>query len=314
MSAPDPSKSGLEATGERLVPEHQHGELVHAEHLARYRLAAQLANGRRVLDAACGEGYGTAILAEGGASTAVGIDVDEATVAHAAQRHGLEFRVADVGALPFEDGSFDLVVSFETIEHVPEPERVLDELARVTAPDGLLVISTPNKLQYLVENEFHVREFTHDEFAALLRGRFPSVRLVYQSNWLVSAVLDREAFSEASGEHRYEPDLYKLVGCEAGEELYTIALCGEGTDAELRQVVVSADIHEAHELARRTVTAEESAEKWHSEFEKAKQTAEEWHDRAQEAMETARWMSGTLSWRLTKPFRAPGKLRRDRGG
>jgi SAM-dependent methyltransferase len=304
----------LETTGERLVPELQHGELVHAEHLARYRLAAQLADGRRVLDAACGEGYGTAILAQGGASAAVGVDIDEATVAHAAQRHGLDFRAGDVGALPFEDGSFDLVVSFETIEHVPEPERALDEFARVLAPDGLLVISTPNKLRYLVENEFHVREFTHHEFAALLRGRFPSVRLVYQSNWLASGVFDRDAFADASGERRHEPDLYKVVGGEPGDELYTIALCGERTDAELRDVVVSANVDEAHELARRTVSAEEAADKWHSEFEKAKQTAEEWHDRAQEAMETARWMSGTLSWRLTKPFRAPGKLRRDRGG
>ena len=98
----------LEVTGERLLPEQQRGELVHAQHLARYRFAAQFARGRRVLDAACGEGYGTAILAAAGARAAVGVDIDQPTVDHARAKYGLDFERADVAELPFEDGSFDL--------------------------------------------------------------------------------------------------------------------------------------------------------------------------------------------------------------
>ena len=115
--------SSLEATGERLVPELQHGELVHAEHLARYRLAAELADSRRVLDAACGEGYGTSMLAASGARSATGIDLDEHAVAHAQAAYPrAKFVTGDVRRLPFDDSTFDLVVSFETIEHVRDPQ------------------------------------------------------------------------------------------------------------------------------------------------------------------------------------------------
>jgi SAM-dependent methyltransferase len=283
----------LEPTGERLVPQRQHGELVHAEHLARYRLAAQLAPGRRVLDAACGEGYGTAMLATAGA-TAVGVDVDEPTIAHARERYAAEFRVADVADLPFEDASFDLVVCFETIEHVEDAEGVLGELARVLDPDGVLLISTPNTHEYLVDNEFHTREFTHEEFVGLLAGRFPRVRLLYQHNWTSSTVLEEPALREAGGDRPLELELTKTVGAAPGGELYTLALCGRGVDAPLRQVGVMAGTDEAHRLATRLVSAED--------------TAQLWHDRFKDIESTISWITGTLSWRLTKPFRAPARL------
>ena len=286
---------GLEATGERLVPERQHGELVYAEHLARYRLAAQLAPGRRVLDAACGEGYGAAMLAAAGASSVVGVDLDGVVVEHVRRRHGIEAREADVCDLPFENGAFELVVSFETIEHVREPERALAELARVCARDGLVVLSTPNAGQYLVENEFHVREFAHDEFVAMLEGCFPSVRLLYQHNWLTSAVLDEEAMLEAGGDHRVEVGLTKVRAVRPGEELYLVAVCGEEVDVALDPVAVLAGVDEAHALAKRLVDAEA--------------TARQWHDAYLDIRETARWMRSTMSWRLTKPLRLPARLR-----
>ena len=172
------------------MPELQHGELVHAEHLARYQLAAGLADSRRVLDAACGEGYGTALMAAGGAVSATGVDADEQTVSHARAKYpGARFELADVHRLPFDEGSFDLVVSFETIEHVRDANAVLGEFRRVLSDDGLLLISTPNKHRYLVENEFHEREFFHEEFVELLSARFANVEVLLQHNWLASAVL-----------------------------------------------------------------------------------------------------------------------------
>jgi SAM-dependent methyltransferase len=296
----------IEATGERLVPDLQHGEVVHAEHLARYRFAAQLAPSRRVLDAACGEGYGSRILADAGAASVVGVDVDERTIEHARTRYaGPEFQVADVASLPFEDGSFDLIVSFETIEHVPQPENVLAEWRRVLAADGLLVVSTPNKHQYLVENEFHEEEFTHEEFVSLLEGLFPSVQLILQHNWVTSALLDPETAADSLGERPQAVDFYKVVELAPGGELYTVALCGAApATAALRGVAVAATVDEAHELARRVVENERTAAMWHDEYQKTLRQSEQ----------TINEMRSTLSWRLTKPFRVGRWLRRRRGG
>lgn len=296
----------LEATGERLVPESQHGELVHAEHLVRYQLAAQLARSRRALDVASGEGYGTAMLAASGATEAAGVDIDPATVAHAAARYpDACFVAGDITSLPFEDDSFELVVSFETIEHVKDPERALDELRRVLADDGLLVISTPNKHQYLVENEFHEREFKHEEFVELLSARFPVVELLLQHNWNASLILSPELAGDADGDRAHPLELRKTVGIAPGEELYTLAICTvSGEIPQLGPLGVAAAPDEAHELARRLVDAEGAARQWHDEYKRATNLA---HD-------TIMDMRSTLSWRLTKPFRIVRWLKRRRGG
>jgi ubiquinone/menaquinone biosynthesis C-methylase UbiE len=302
-------EGGIEATGERLVPERQHGELVHAEHLVRYRLAAELARSRRALDAACGEGYGTAMLAAAGASEAQGVDVDEATIAHAKQRYpAADFSVADLTTLPFEDARFDLVVSFETIEHVPEPERALDELRRVLAEDGLLLISTPNKHRYLVENEFHEREFTHEEFIELLSTRFPVVRLLLQHNWNASLILSEEIAADSAGERAHPVELRKTVGIRPGEELYTLALCtASGELPSLGALGVAATVDEAHELAARLRSAEDTAAMWHDEWEKAKAIAEHWNEEY--------WATrNSIWWRMTGPLRRLARLGRQPRG
>lgn len=306
-------------TGERLVPDAQHGELVHAEHLARYLLAGSLAPGRRVLDVACGEGYGTAMLADRGATNATGVDIDQPTVERAAARYPCEFRCADIAALPFPDDAFDLVVSFETIEHVPDAEAALAELARVLASGGLLIISTPNASEYLVDNEFHTREFSHEEFAALLAQPFASVRLLYQHNWLLSAVMGEQALREGSGSRSLELDVRKTVAREPGQELYTLALCGEGTDVAVGEVAVAAGTDEAHRLAQRLVAAEETASRWHAQCMQAEATTHQWHDafkeaeqRSEDAVALSRRMRNSLSWRITKPLRLPAKLRERR--
>jgi ubiquinone/menaquinone biosynthesis C-methylase UbiE len=167
----------LEFTGERFVPGAA-GEIWY-EHWHRYHFAARLVAGRDVLDVACGEGYGSALLARN-ARRVTGADIAQAAIDHASARYpsigNLEFRQADCTALPFPDASFDTVVSFETIEHITAQERFLDEARRVLRPDGIIVISCPNKVEYTdkrgVTNEFHVRELYRGELAALLAPRF----------------------------------------------------------------------------------------------------------------------------------------------
>lgn len=308
----------LAATGERLVPSLQHGQLVHAEHLARYKLAAELAESRRVLDAACGEGYGTDLIAAAGARSATGVDLDERTIAHARALYpAAEFVPGDVRQLPFDAGAFDLVVSFETIEHVRDPERALDELRRVTDPDGLLLISTPNKHQYLAENQFHEREFFREEFLELLSTRFSKVEPLLQHNWLASAVLSPVEAGDASGTELRGTRFGKLTAVEPGAELYTLALCGNGPIPSRRPVVVAAGLDEAHELARRLVSSEKTAESWHGEYLSARKVAESWHHEYVAAKRIAQdWhreyeganqqlldVYGSAWWRMTSPLR-----------
>ena len=271
------TQGSLAASGERLVPELQHGELVHAEHLARYRIAAQLADGRRVLDAASGEGYGSAVLSAAGAARVTGVDLNPDAVEHARERYGLNFEVADVAALPHQDDSFDLVVSFETIEHVADPAAALSELRRVLAEDGTLLISTPNSHEYLVENEFHTREFTHEEFVGMLSDLFPSVEVLLQHNWLTSAISAADIAADGTGEHRHEVDLYRLAGIAAGGELYTVAICGSAAQHATRSVAVLAAVDEAHRIASRLTQAEATARNWHESYLEAQQIAKRWY-------------------------------------
>ena len=190
--------------------------------------AAQLAESRTVLDAACGEGYGTGLLAGAGARSAVGVDVDEPTVAHARAKYpAAEFIEADVRQLPFEDGAFELIVSFETIEHVSDPELCSTSSGGVLTDDGLLLISTPNKHRYLVDNEFHQREFEHEEFVELLEARFPEVEVLLQHNWLVSGVLPAAEARDASGGKRETLASESSAESSPGGELYAVALCAK---------------------------------------------------------------------------------------
>ena len=175
-----PEDDHLHFTGERLILEPGTAwfwEGRAAEHITRYLFAADRVGGCRVLDAACGTGYGSALLART-ASSVIGVDIDPATVEFASRRWGsaaMSFQVADVTRLPFADGTFDAVVSFETIEHVADPGEVLDEFRRVLVPGGLLIVSTPWRDVYNWVsfpdgdgNPFHPSELNPDEFSARL--------------------------------------------------------------------------------------------------------------------------------------------------
>ena len=145
-------------------------------------------------DAACGEGFGSALLA-GVAAEVLGVDLDAASIAHARTRYGgrpgLRFEPADVTALDgLADGRFDLIVSYETLEHVQAQERMLDGFVRLLAPGGLLLVSTPDKRTTTdatgVVNPHHVRELYREQFEVLLAARFPAYRLYGQKLAFVS--------------------------------------------------------------------------------------------------------------------------------
>jgi SAM-dependent methyltransferase len=167
---------------ERMVPELAHARTFW-EHIARYRFAQDFVRGKRVLDIACGEGYGAAALARAGASRVVGVDISADVCEHARRKYDLDARPGDALAIPVPDRSFDVVVSFETIEHVDDPAAFLGECTRVLVPEGMLIVSTPNRPVYSragARNPFHRSELDEGEFVHLLRARFRSVRLFTQ--------------------------------------------------------------------------------------------------------------------------------------
>jgi SAM-dependent methyltransferase len=167
---------------ERMVPERAGGRTFW-EHISRYRFAREFVKGKRVLDIACGEGYGAAALVRAGARSVIGIDLSGEVCAQARSKYGIDARPGDAQAIPLPDRSVDLVVSFETIEHVADPAAFLGECARVLVSEGTLIVSTPNRPVYSGldhQNPFHVIEFNEHDFIRLIRSRFETVRLFSQ--------------------------------------------------------------------------------------------------------------------------------------
>jgi SAM-dependent methyltransferase len=178
-----------EFTGERLIPGQVDVDLLN-EHLARYKFAARLARSKRVLDAGCGAGYGSAELAQSALSV-VGVDVAAEAVDFARANYevpNLTFEQASCTSLPHPDAAFDLVVAFEVIEHLENFAGLLLEARRVLAPNGQFIVSTPNKLYYTESrgrqgaNPFHVHEFEFEEFRGELLRVFPHVALFLENH------------------------------------------------------------------------------------------------------------------------------------
>ena len=179
----------IEFTGERVIPGQSDLDLFN-EHLARYAFAARFAEGRRVVDAGCGAGYGAAELARA-ARGVLGVDASTYAIAYACEHYSapnLRFVAASCAALPLADASVDLLVAFEVIEHLAEWQRFLAEARRVLAPGGQFIVSTPNKAYYAESrrqtgpNPYHVHEFDFDEFSAQLRVLFPEITLFLQNH------------------------------------------------------------------------------------------------------------------------------------
>ena len=222
--------ASLPFTGERFTPE-QKGAIWY-EHWHRYCAVVPAARGKRVLDAACGEGYGSWLLARS-ADAVTGIDSDSTAIRHAQTRYGgsdnLRYVQASCTALPVADGSVDLAVSFETIEHLEGQEAMLEEFRRVLAPGGALVISSPNKAIYSEEtgyaNEFHVRELTRAELASMLAKLFPQ-QTWYGQRVLAHSLIWREQSSSASAELIALADDRVQALAGPAPPMYFVVVCG----------------------------------------------------------------------------------------
>ncbi|MBP1719783.1 MAG: glycosyl transferase, partial [Deltaproteobacteria bacterium] len=173
--------SNLAWTGERFVPWVE-DPIIQYEHLHRYAYAKQFVSGKRVIDLACGEGYGSDLLAETAASV-IGLDIDELSIRHASQKYqraNLKFIQGSITAIPIQGrGILDVAVCFEALEHIFEQTQLLKEVKRLLSPEGILLISTPNKKIYsddpVYRNPFHVKEMYFEEFREELSALFSNV-------------------------------------------------------------------------------------------------------------------------------------------
>jgi 2-polyprenyl-3-methyl-5-hydroxy-6-metoxy-1,4-benzoquinol methylase len=223
---------------ERYVPDEMRGELVEAEHVTRYAWASGFAAGRSVLDAGCGTAYGSAMLAAAGARSVVGVDVAEPMLEQVRDRmpDGVRLEHGDLRELAFADAAFELVVCFEVLEHLADPRQVLDELVRVLAPGGLLVVSSPNRLASAEVNPHHLHEFTPDELERELSERLPHVRLARQQALLASAILPDDAHV-ADGALPAGTTIHKLHREELGREAYTLAIASDAALPDVEPLV-----------------------------------------------------------------------------
>lgn len=159
--------------------------ILHLIHEAAYNYAAQLSADMNVLDLGCNTGYGSNIISKS-CKTIIGVDVSENAINSAINNFsqgGIEFKVVNGKALPFQDNQFDMIVSFQVIEHIVDCSNFIAELKRVLSPEGFVVFTTPNSCIRLDPgmkpwNTFHFKEYTAKEVENLLSEFFTNVKVL----------------------------------------------------------------------------------------------------------------------------------------
>ena len=191
-------------TSERVIEEHylqsRESYLIYLMHVATYNFSIKYISGKDVLDMGCGTGYGTALIADKCASIC-GVDISDEAVTYATDKYRADnlsyktIRKVEDAPLPFSDGSFDVVLSFQVIEHILDPATYLEEICRVLKPGGIFIVATPDRDTRLFPhqrpwNKFHVHEYSGKELGGLVAGYFSDVQLLNMSG--TKAVLDME--------------------------------------------------------------------------------------------------------------------------
>lgn len=231
---------------ERFVPELMSGQLIDAEHRARYALALPHVAGRVVLDAGCGVGWGSALVLQAGAAAVIGVDIAAEAVLDARSRvPEAVFVRADVMSLPLSDEVVDVVICMEALEHTADYERALDEFVRVLRPDGMLFISSPNPDVYPAGNPFHVHELRPDELVAAVGTRLDHLSLYRQHALLTSVVLPETEVGP--GDIAVHSEL--AVPLTAGHDPYSVVIASRRVLPQIAAVEVLVPSQQLDHLA-----------------------------------------------------------------
>lgn len=209
---------------ERMVPEFHKNSIIYGEHLVRYLSAQKIVKGKTVLDIASGSGYGTHSLAKT-AKFVYGVDVSKEAVEYAKSKFSaknIKYLMSDGVKIPLEDKSVDVVVSFETIEHIENYEAFMAEVKRVLKSDGLFLLSTPNDTEFAEGNHFHIHEFEHKELQRLVAKYFTHTAEYFQADWLYSGIHAKE---EITNEGEVNIKLINTAPLKMDQVLYFFMLC-----------------------------------------------------------------------------------------
>jgi len=321
----------LDWTGERFVP-WASDPVVAYEHLHRYFWASGLVKGKKVLDLACGEGYGADLLARQAVSVCA-LDIDEDAVRHASKKYrrpNLQFFQGSITAVPItENCSFDVITCFEAIEHIEQHDELIQEVRRLLKPGGLFAVSTPNKDAYNAQGEpanpFHVRELTFEEFDTLLTRYFPNVRYFGQrvhpasSMWSIGhtdgKALREFAVERRDGEFRpviepRTPIYYVAIASGSGIPECEGSVLLDSSDERIREKdreveVLLVDLHqreEALEWRKHQVEhLENEIKQLEDRLERVRQNQRDQITLMQKDLE---WFHQSLGWRLVSKWRA----------
>ncbi len=191
------------------------------EHWHRYYFVKELVKDMTVCDIACGEGYGSSLLASV-AKSVTGVDIDASTIELAQKKYcntpNLKYIQSDALSSSLQNNEFDVVVSFETLEHLKEHDTLLNEFSRILKTDGILMISTPDKNVYSAKdtshNHFHEKELTASEFDLLISQKFKYIKTFGQKLQLTS-VIESQVFDK-------ENSINKNTYIEQGNENYPV--------------------------------------------------------------------------------------------
>lgn len=219
-------------TGERLVTDPTLGKGV-IEHLHRYAITLEFVNGKKVVDIASGEGYGTNLIAQS-AEYVLGVDISPEAIEHANQKykqHNIEFLQGSATNIPCEASSIDVVVSFETLEHHDQHDKMMEEIKRILKVDGLLIISTPERDNYRKVdpgNHFHIKELTGDEFSVLLTRYFSSIEM-YHQNYVHASFISPVHIPGSKEVIEYKGDFDNVETKNFSKNnIFNIAICSNG--------------------------------------------------------------------------------------
>lgn len=215
--------------GERLETENFNENT--SEHLHRYALASFLSENKVVLDIACGEGYGSNLIARK-AKQVVGVDIDVVTIGLAQKKYtapNLEFKVGSAAEIPCNDKFFDMVFSFETLEHHDKHTQMMQEIKRVLKPSGICIVSTPDKLVYSdkkkYQNPFHIKELYKEEFRTLMAVHFKNVVFLKQ-RFIAGSLITPDIFSKTTLTG-FEGNFNKIERIETLEAEYLIGVASD---------------------------------------------------------------------------------------
>lgn len=293
----------LEDTGERMIPKHHKGRNIYGSHIGRYAVALPLVKGKIVLDIASGSGYGTKLIAEH-AKSVYGVDINQESVDYAKKHYNsknITYKKGDGESIPLDDDSVDIVVSYETIEHIKNYEGFLSEVKRVLKPNGLLLLSTPNGDEYVKGNPFHIDEFTYGDLKKLTKKYFKHHKDYFQTQWLSSTILPTDLQSS-----EWETSINTINTCKLSPEkcLYLFMICSNREiKEEIKPISVLGEHFRQHDVHAKLRVVAEREQELTNQIDQQKSQTDLYKKAYEEQVKKYEVLANSHSIKMTKPLR-----------